>query len=163
MAEIQKTKLILSADEAEKYVKYITGFAKSVLGPITTDPDGKQTDEFRVYLGLGNADGGFFNEIVATTANNYARVLVKRTDDDEFPNLLSHSGRIVQNHEQIVFNKVKDTAYTANAIGLYRSVSGGSPYAWAKLTSPLDAVVGSLPMFEREQLKLEIPDGTETN
>ena len=143
-------KLILAATEAAAYVKYLTGFANSMSG-------GSQ-----VFLGLGNVSGSTFTEITPDSANNYARVLVKQTSGS-YPDLLTQSGRTVTNHEQIVFNKVLSTAYTANAIALYRAETGGTPYAWAKLTTALDATVGSLPMFERNQLELSIPDGTETD
>lgn len=143
-------KLILSPTEAAAYARYLTGFASSMSG------------SSKVYLGLGNVSGATFTEITPNTANNYARVLVKVTGAD-IPDLLTQSDRTVKNHEQIVFNKVLSAGYTANAIGLFRAETGGSAYAWAKLTTSLDAVVGSLPMFERNQLDLTIPDGTETD
>lgn len=141
-------KLILSSTEAAAYAKYLTGFANSMTG-------GTQ-----VYLGLGNVSNGVFTEITPNAANNYARELVK-VYNSNIPDKLTQSGKTVVNHEQIVFNKVLSTAYTANAIALYRTETGGSPYAWAKLNPVLDAVVGSLPMFERNALQLVIPDGTE--
>lgn len=143
-------KLILSATEAANLAKYITGFVSTLTG-------GTQ-----VYLGLGNVSNGVFTEITPNAANNYARVLVKQTNGS-YPDLLTHSGRTVANHEQIVFNKVLSERYTANAIAMYRTETGGSPYAHAKLTVSLDAVVGSLPMFERNALQLVIPDGTEAD
>lgn len=156
-----ETKLILALDEAKNYVQYLTGFTSTM----TYNGD--------IYLGLGNITGSTFTEITPTAANNYARVLVKRIGDDKFPNLIkvnAQKPREVYNHEQIVFNKVLTAAYNANAIGLYRIVTNTSGtvtsavlYAYGMLENPLDAVVGSVPMFEREKLKLTIPDGTETD
>lgn len=143
-------KLILSAAEAAAYARYLTGFASSMSG-------GSQ-----IYMGLGNDSEGVFTEITPNAANNYARVLVKVTNGS-YPDLLTHSGRRVYNHEQIVFNKVLNERYTANAIGLFRQETGGSHYGHVKLRTPLDGVVGTLPMFERNQLDLTIPDGTETD
>lgn len=144
-----KTKLILSDTEAAAYVKYLTGFSN-------------MSTVSQVFIGLGNMANGVFTEITPTADNNYARVLVKQTSGS-YPDLLTQSGRTVVNKEQIVFNKVLKTAYTANAIGLYRSASGGTPYAYGALDPALTASVGSLPMFERQQLQLVIPDGTETD
>ena len=143
-------KLILSATEAAAYAKYLMGFSSSMSG-------GSQ-----VYMGLGNDSEGVFTEITPNAANNYARVLVKVTNGS-YPDLLTQSGRRVYNHEQIVFNRVLTTGYTANAIGLFRQETGGSHYAHAKLTVHLEGVVGSLPMFGRNQLDLTIPDGKETD
>lgn len=141
-------KLILATTEATNYAKYLTGFVSSMTG-------GSQ-----VWLALGTLNGTTFTEITPNAANNYARVLVKRTSDT-VPDLLTVSGRTVTNHEQIVFNKVLSEAYTAPAIALYRQETGGTPYAFGKLDTALSAVVGSLPMFERNALQFTVPDGTE--
>lgn len=172
MAEaITETRLILSEAEAAAYVKYLMGFAGNITGGTN------------VYLGLGNisiasetvnandpnCDGkrAVFTEIpidAATTEDekttNYARVFVK--SGGSYPDVLKvdpNDSRRIYNHEQIVFNKVKTTAYTANAIGLFRAETGGEAYAFGLLESKLTAAVGSLPMFEREKLALVIPDG----
>lgn len=141
-------KLILASTEANNYAKYLAGFASSING-------GTQ-----VFLALGTLTGTTFTEITPNANNNYARVLVKRTNDT-IPDLLTVSGRTVTNHEQIVFNKVLSEAYTAPAIAFYRQETGGTPYAFGNLDTALDAVVGSLPMFERNALQFTIPDGTE--
>lgn len=141
------TKLILSATEANSYVKYLTGISGSITGGTT------------VFLGLGNLENGVFTEIVPDAANNYARCLIK--SGSAYPDVLTVNGRKVYNHEQIVFNKVLTAAYSANAIAFYRQETGGSPYAFGALDENLEALVGSLPMFEREQLQILIPDGTE--
>lgn len=144
-----KTKLILSDTEAAAYVEYLTGFSN-------------MSTVSQVFIGLGNMSNGVFTEITPNADNNYARVLIKQTSGS-YPDLLTQSGRTVVNKEQIVFNKVLKTAYTSNAIGLYRQASGGSPYAYGTLDPVLTASVGSLPMFERQQLQLVIPDGTEND
>ena len=141
------TKLILSATEANSYVRYLTGLSSSMTGSST------------VYLALGNLEGGTFQEIAPNEDNNYARCMIKSIA--AYPDVLTSSGRKVYNHEQIVFNKVLKTQYTANAIAFYRQETGGSPYAFGLLDEELTAAVGSLPMFEREKLQIEIPDGTE--
>jgi hypothetical protein len=141
------TKLILSANEANNYVRYLTGISKELTGSST------------MFIGLGNMADGVFTEITPDAGNNYARTMTHSTGS--YPDVLSVDGRRVYNHEQIVFNKVLETAYTANAIGLYRLETGGSPYAFGLLEEPLNAVVGSLPLFERNQLQIIVPDGTE--
>lgn len=141
------TKLILSASEAASYVKYLVGMNAGLTGSNT------------VFLGLGNIENGAFTEIVPDAGNNYARTMVHSAN--AYPDVLTASGRKVYNHEQIVFNKVLTTQYTANAIAFYRQETGGSPYAYGLLDTALTATVGSLPMFEREQLQIIIPDGTE--
>ena len=142
------TKLILSATEANNYVKYLTGFSSSLSGGSS------------VFLALGTSNGTTFTEITPNAANNYARCMIK--SGSSYPDVLTVSGRKVYNHEQIVFNKVLSEAYTAPAIALYRQETGGTPYAFGLLDEPLQAVVGSLPMFERNALQILIPDGTET-
>lgn len=144
-----KTKLILSTTEAANYAKYLMGFSDRMTGSNT------------VYLGLGNISGANFTEITPNDKNNYARIMVKSSA--AYPDVLTADGRTVKNHEQIVGNKVLSEAYTANAIAFYRQETGGSPYAYGLLGTPLNATVGSLPMFEREQLQLTIPDGTEAD
>ena len=155
------TKLILAPTEAEKYVKYLTGFASTMVGSQT------------VYLGLGNitvtGGGATFTEIPIDRetdndkkTTNYARVMVKTPN--AYPNVLKvdpDNSRRIYNHEQIVFNKVLNLAYTANAIALYREEVDGAPYAFGALDNVLNASVGSLPMFEREQLELIIPNGSD--
>lgn len=143
------SKLILAPTEANNYAKYLAGFISSMTG-------GSQ-----IFLALGTLDGTTFTEITPNAANNYARVLVKRTNDN-VPDLLTVSGRKVTNHEQIVFNKVLSEAYSAPAIALYRQETGGTPYAFGNLDTALTAAVGSLPMFERNALQFTVPDGTET-
>ena len=141
------TKLILSATEANNYVKYLTGFTDAMNGSNT------------VFIGLGNLSAGVFTEIIPDADNNYARTMVHSAD--AWPDVLTVDGRKAYNHEQIVFNKVLATQYTANAIGLFRQETGGTPYAYGLLDEELTAAVGSLPMFERERLQILIPDGTE--
>lgn len=151
------TKLILSDTEANKYVKYLVGMSAKIEG------------SSMVFLGLGNMESGVFTEIPIDTAEteeekttNYARALVHT--GDAYPDVLmvdTENTRRVYNHEQIVFNKVLATQYTANAIAFYRQETDGAPYAYGLLDTELTAAVGSLPMFEREQLQLLIPDGTE--
>lgn len=141
-------KLILAATEANNYAKYLAGFASSMTG-------GTQ-----VWLALGTLEGTTFTELTPNDANNYARVLVKRTND-AIPDLLTVSERTMYNHEQIVFNKVLSEAYTAPAIALYRQETGGTPYAFGDLDTPLTATVGSLPMFERNAIRFTVPVGTE--
>lgn len=143
------TKLILSATEATNYVKYLSGISEKMTGSTT------------VFLGLGNLENGVFTEITPDADNNYARTMVHSAN--AYPDVLTASGRKVYNHEQIVFNKVLTTQYTANAIAFYRQETGGTPYAYGLLDTALTAAVGSLPMFEREQLQIIVPDGTEAD
>lgn len=143
------TKLILAPTEATNYVRYLTGFTAALNGSNT------------VYIGLGTLSGTTFTEIAANSENNYARAMIK--SGSVYPDVLTVSGRTVYNHEQIVFNKVLSQAYTAPAIAFYRQETGGIPYAFGVLDEPLEAVVGSLPMFERNALQITIPDGTEEN
>lgn len=146
------TKLILTATEANNFAKYLAGFSASMTG-------GNQ-----VWIALGSNDAQAdksFVEITPTAANNYARVLLKQ-GNNSYPDLLTVSGRKVTNHEQIVFNKVLSAAYTAKSIALYRSETGGTPYAYGTLEAPVSCTVGSLPMFERNAFELSIPDGTES-
>ena len=90
------TKLILSATEANNYVKYLTGFSGSMTGGTP------------VYIGLGTLNGPAFTEIPPNAANNYARCMIK--SGSSYPDVLTVSGRKVYNHEQIVFNKVLSEA-----------------------------------------------------
>lgn len=141
------TKLILAPTEATNYLKYLTGFTEGLQGSNTT------------YIGLGTLNGTVFTEISPNAGNNYARTMIK--SKGEFPDVMTVDGRKAYNHEQIVFNKVLTEAYTAPAIAFYRQETGGNAYAFGMLDAPLNAVVGSLPMFERNALQIIIPDGTE--
>ena len=145
------TKLILTETEANKIAKYLTGFLDSISGSQT------------VWMALGSNDAvadKSFVEITPNAANNYARAMIK--SDAAYPDVLSVNGRTVTNHEQIVFNKVLTSAYTAKSIALFRQETGGAPYAYGTLEADVPCSVGSLPMFERNAFELTIPDGTES-
>lgn len=181
MAEaIKETKLILAKEEAETYVGYLMGFQKTLAdgGVLWLGLGNIRVEEGAVNPNDPSCDGkhAVFEEIPFDTAatedgktTNYARVLVRRVITAKeggtviSPNLLtvdSNNSRRVYNHEQIVFNKVKTTQYTANAIGLFRTgTNGAKPFAFGLLESKLTATVGSLPMFERGKLILCMPDG----
>lgn len=141
------TKLILAPTEANNYIRYLTGFSAGMTGSNT------------VFIGLGTLNGTAFTEIIPNAANNYARAMIK--SGSIYPDVLTINGRKVHNHEQIVFNKVLSEAYSAPAIAFYRQETGGTPYAFGVLDETLEAVVGSLPMFERNALQITIPDGSE--
>lgn len=153
-------KLILGESQARSWARFLAGLTGEMIG------------SRMVYLGLGNIevmeDGAVFTEIPIDTADeenkttNYARELVMT--EENYEGIIAvdpENSREIYNAKKIVFNKVISTTYTANAVAFYRSASGGSPYMFGPLTAVLQTTVGGLPMFNPEQLRFIIPNGSD--
>lgn len=153
-------KLILEKSLAQNWARFLAGLSATM------------STSQSVYLGLGNieitADGAVFTEIPLDTAaeedktTNYARELVMTTQNYEGIIAVDASDpRQIYNPKKIVFNKVISNPYTANAVAFFHSAATGGPYMFGPLEQVLQTTVGGLPMFNPEQLRFVIPNGSD--
>ena len=108
----------------------------------------------KVFLGLCSndpeADNGTFTEL---SGGSYGRVLINQYNQ-EFPGLMSVSGRAMSNSKQIGFNKATAKWTTAKGFGLFTAETGGTPFYYAKLKNPVDTDPGAVFLFDPGELKI---------
>lgn len=111
----------------------------------------------KVFLGLCSNDpeasGGTFTEL---SGKGYSRVLIYQ-NGEEYPALMNAaSNRAITNGRQINFTKATGSAWaTAVGYGLFTAASGGDPFFYAKLKSPVDTPVGAVFLFDPGELKID--------
>ena len=138
--------LYLYSGEAAAYMNYLMCISSNMSGGT------------KLFLGLGDGGPGGFNEV---SYDGYSRPIINRVGSDP-TNLITVTGTKMENHKQIVFPKIPaGGSVNASAIAMYRSEKDGTPFAVGKLSSPLTAPGGSLPMFNIGDLAMKIADGVE--
>lgn len=153
-------KLILSNAWASALKNLILGKSKTMTG--TT----------QVWIGLSSNDpvtDGSFTEIPAgVTTTNYEREILSIAEQAYPDKLEVVSDRLSRNKEKIAFNKCV-SGYTVKGVGFFKSkdrITDPNPFAWGRLTTAdgtVQAVAGSMVVFEPEDFAIEIPDGTEAS
>lgn len=94
----------------------------------------------QVYMGLSRndpeADAGIFNELDATTCDNYERVLIS-IKNETYPDFMGKANnRTIKNVKQINFNRNRsetDAWDTIKGFGLFSAKTGGTPFYYAKV------------------------------
>lgn len=111
-----------------------------------------------VYIGLctndPEASGGTFTEL---SGNGYSRVLISQKGET-YPDVIgSASDRMIQNTKQINWTKATGDWAEANGFGLFSAASGGTPFFYGKLDSPVNCVAGAVALFDPNTLKISFP------
>lgn len=120
----------------------------------------------KVYIGLlsndPEASGGTCTELIATAAPGYSRVLISQYNE-AYPDLFnSTNSRVIKNKGQINWNKAEEKNWPeVKGIALYESESGGSPFYYAKLKTPLTVEKGAVALFEKDKLQIGFSDTDE--
>lgn len=111
-----------------------------------------------VYIGLCSndpvADGGTFTEL---SGGGYARVLIARRDET-YPDVMnSASDRAITNGKQINWTKATTDWAEANGFGLFSAASGGTPFFYGKLETPVVCSAGAVALFDPQTFKISLP------
>lgn len=111
----------------------------------------------KVFLGLCSNDpeasGGTFNEL---SGNGYGRVLLEQYGET-YPSLMTTAtDRGIRNGKQIGFTKATGGAWTtAQGYGLFTAETGGTPFFYAKLKTPVETPEGAVFLFDPSELRIE--------
>lgn len=120
---------------------------------------GTLTQKNYVYVGLlsndPEADGGTCSELSGDT---YARVLISQYGETYPAVIGSATNREIKNTAQI--NWVKATANwpEVKGIALYTTAAGGTPFYYAKVTTPFTTEAGSVALFEANSFRISMLD-----
>ncbi len=119
---------------------------------------GSLSGHTKVYIGLCSndpeADGGTFNEL---SGNGYSRVLVSQYNE-AFPDVIgTASGRAITNPKQINWTKSTAAWATAKGFGLFTTETGGAPYFYGTLDTPVEVPQGAVALFDPNTLKISFP------
>ena len=111
----------------------------------------------KVYIGLCSndpeADNGTFTEL---TGGNYARVLVS-VSGATYPDVIgAAASREIKNVKQITWAKSTADWTTAKGFGLFSTETGGAPYFYGKLKTPVTCASGEVALFDPNSLKISI-------
>lgn len=111
----------------------------------------------KVFLGLCSnnpeASDGTFTEL---SGNGYGRVLLEQYGDTYPALMTSASNRGIRNAKQIGFTKATGGAWTtAMGYGLFTAETGGTPFFYAKLKTPVETPEGAVFLFDPSELRIE--------
>lgn len=103
----------------------------------------------KVFLGLCSndpeADNGAFTEL---SGNGYGRVLLHQFGE-QYPALMSEpADRLTSNVKQIGFTKATEAWDTVSGYGLFDTETGGTPFFYARLNSPVETPAGAVFLFD---------------
>ena len=109
----------------------------------------------QVFIGLSSndpeADDGTFTEL---SGGNYSRVLISLSGET-YPDVIgSASDRAIKNTKQINWTKASADWATANGFGLFSQETGGTPFFYGKLETPVAVPTGAVALFEPNSLKI---------
>lgn len=111
-----------------------------------------------VYIGLSSnnpeADGGAFTEL---SGNGYSRILLS-SKGAAFPDVMgAATNREIQNTKQINWTKATGDWIPALGFGLFSSETGGTPFFYGALESPVTVTAGDVALFDPATLKISLP------
>lgn len=139
--------MILSESYANNYLNFLLGNTETLTAPS------------KVWVGLSSTDpeaeDGSFTEL---TGGNYSRVLI-RIKGESYPDKLgTASDRKLANVRQINWDKATADWPNSLGIGLFSAETGGTPFAYGKLTQPLVIPAGAVALLDPGMMKLYIPE-----
>lgn len=112
----------------------------------------------RVYLGLSEndpeADGGVFNELSCDT---YVRLLISDTGVNYIDYIGNANNRAITNAKQINWTKATVNWIQAKGFGLFSAPSGGEPFFYGALETPVTCEAGAVALFDPGALKISFP------
>lgn len=108
-----------------------------------------------VYIGLCSndpeADGGTFNEL---SGGGYSRVMISQRGAT-YPDVInSANARAITNGKQINWTKATLDWAEAKGFGLFPALTGGAPFFYGKLETPVTCAAGSVALFDPYALKV---------
>lgn len=138
--------MILSDNYANNYLNFLLGNVATLQAPS------------KVWIGLSSndpeADGGAFTEL---TGGNYKRILVK-IYGEAYPDVIgSASNRKITNVKQITWDKASADWPNSLGAGLFSTETGGSPFAYGKLSQELAVPAGAVALLEPGVMNIYIP------
>lgn len=130
-------------------------YANNILG--WTFGKNSLANHSKVYIGLCSndpeADNGTFTEL---TGGNYARVLVS-VSGATYPDVIgAAASREIKNVKQITWAKSTADWKQAKGFGLFATETGGAPYFYGKLKTPVTCASGEVALFDPNSLKISI-------
>ena len=111
----------------------------------------------KVYIGMSSndpeEDSGTFTEL---SGGGYTRVLVS-VYNNQYPDYIgAAANREIKNTKQIAWPKATADWTTAKGFGLFTAETGGKPYYYGTLKTPVTCTSGEVALFDPQTLRIQI-------
>lgn len=136
-----------SVDYANKFLNFTLSKSSTLTPPSS------------VYIGLcsndPDADSGTFTEL---SGGGYERVLIVQNGKDVPAVIGSAANRSIKNTSQINWIKATANWTEAKGYGLFSAKTGGAPFYYAKLKTPVTCAKGEIALFDKDALQIQIAE-----